>query len=55
MLYKNPDSTEYTMEEVAMHDKKDDCWTVYKGKVFDITRYVSSHPGGKVSRLRLTL
>ena len=34
------------MSEVAQHRKKDDCWTVYKGKVYNITSYIERHPGG---------
>ena len=29
------------------HDKPNDCWTVYNGKVYDITRYQDFHPGGR--------
>ncbi|CAI2377134.1 unnamed protein product [Moneuplotes crassus] len=47
LLYKDPDKKKYTIEEVAKHDKRDDCWTIFDGKVFDVTRYLSSHPGGK--------
>ncbi len=35
----------YTMEEVAKHDNKDDCWFVIDGKVYDVTEY-TKHPGG---------
>jgi cytochrome b involved in lipid metabolism len=34
------------MEEVAKHNTKDDCWTVYKGIVYDVTDYAPCHPGG---------
>ncbi|CAI2377593.1 unnamed protein product [Moneuplotes crassus] len=44
---KTPGAKYYTMEEVAKHKKADDCWTVWQGKVYDITSYVKSHPGGK--------
>lgn len=33
-------------EEVKKHNKIDDCWTVVKGRVYDITKVLKSHPGG---------
>mmetsp|Transcript_29197 Transcript_29197/g.33423 ORF Transcript_29197/g.33423 Transcript_29197/m.33423 type:complete len:148 (-) Transcript_29197:255-698(-) len=44
---KDPSTNKITKEEVAKHKSREDCWTIYDGKVFDITRYISSHPGGK--------
>ncbi len=40
--------TEYTLEEVAQHDTKDDCWQAIDGIVYDFTPYIASdeHPGG---------
>ena len=35
-----------SMEEVRLHNKESDCWTVLNGKVFDITEYLQYHPGG---------
>lgn len=32
--------------EVAKHDKIDDCWVVIDGYVYDLTDFISSHPGG---------
>jgi predicted heme/steroid binding protein len=37
---------EYTMEEVATHNKKDDVWVVVKGVVMDCTNFLPDHPGG---------
>jgi cytochrome b involved in lipid metabolism len=37
---------EYTMEEVAKHNKKDDLWVVVKGVVLDLTNWLDDHPGG---------
>lgn len=38
----------YTMEEVSKHNKPDDLWTVYKGNVYNLSSFVSDHPGGYV-------
>lgn len=37
-----------TLEEVKKHTTADDLWTHYKGNVYDITLFVSSHPGGNI-------
>lgn len=36
----------YTVAEVAKHNTGTDCWSVVNGNVYDLTPYVSSHPGG---------
>eukprot|EP00567_Pseudictyota_dubia_P012303 CAMPEP_0197442446 /NCGR_PEP_ID=MMETSP1175-20131217/8463_1 /TAXON_ID=1003142 /ORGANISM="Triceratium dubium, Strain CCMP147" /LENGTH=136 /DNA_ID=CAMNT_0042972923 /DNA_START=100 /DNA_END=510 /DNA_ORIENTATION=- len=43
---------EITLEEVAKHDKQDDCWLIIGNantggpKVYDVTKYLDDHPGG---------
>jgi len=37
---------EFTMEEIAKHNKKDDLWVVVKGVVMDLTDWLEEHPGG---------
>lgn len=37
----------YTLDQVAEHNTANNCWTVIGGSVYDITRYVSAHPGGR--------
>lgn len=32
--------------ELAEHKSQFDCWTAYKGKVYNITQYAAYHPGG---------
>jgi len=42
----------YTMEEVARHNKADDCWLVAHGRVYDVTSFVALHPAGATAILR---
>jgi cytochrome b involved in lipid metabolism len=44
---ENPDAIPISLEEVAKHDKENDCWTIYQGRVYDVTKYAPVHPGGK--------
>lgn len=44
---EDPDGQFYTPEEVMKHNREDDCWTVYQGKIYDVTDYLDYHPGGK--------
>ena len=37
----------YTRQEVSLHDKDDDCWIVVGGRVYDVTQWMDSHPGGR--------
>mmetsp|Transcript_10241 Transcript_10241/g.11773 ORF Transcript_10241/g.11773 Transcript_10241/m.11773 type:complete len:824 (+) Transcript_10241:243-2714(+) len=34
-------------KEVAKHNKEDDAWVVIHGKVYDVTKFKSTHPGGE--------
>lgn len=36
----------FTISEVALHDSKEDCWTVISGNVYDLTKFINRHPGG---------
>jgi len=37
----------FTTEEIANHNKQDDCWFILQGKVYDVTSFMDHHPGGK--------
>ncbi|EMF10958.1 fumarate reductase [Sphaerulina musiva SO2202] len=43
--FKVPEQ-EYSLEEVAKHNKKDDLWIAVKGVVMNVTDWVDEHPGG---------
>lgn len=36
----------YTAAEVFSHNSADSTWLVIEGKVYDVTKYLDSHPGG---------
>lgn len=37
----------YTTKTVAMHNSKSSCWTIVNNNVYDITSYITQHPGGE--------
>ena len=41
-----PASTGYTMERVKANGTSSSCWTVINGYVYDLTKWIGSHPGG---------
>ncbi|KAJ2378965.1 hypothetical protein IW150_000464 [Coemansia sp. RSA 2607] len=41
-----------THEEVQKHNKRDDCWMIIGNKVYNVTRYMDFHPGGKTQLMR---
>lgn len=42
----NLKTTEYTLAQVATHKTPSDCWTTINGGVYDVTPWISKHPGG---------
>ncbi|KAE8336792.1 hypothetical protein BDV24DRAFT_154930 [Aspergillus arachidicola] len=44
----------FTSAEVAHHNKESSCWVVLYGKVYDVTHFLSSHPGGSQAILRVS-
>lgn len=49
MQTKTPSKKEmkkYTIEEVCRHNSKLDAWTIIKDKVYDISGFLTEHPGG---------
>ncbi|XP_037298716.1 sulfite oxidase, mitochondrial isoform X2 [Manduca sexta] len=44
---KRPDLPTYRAEEVSQHDNIKSFWVTYKHGVYDITKFLPSHPGGE--------
>lgn len=38
-------------EELKTHNSPTNCWISYKGRVYDITRYLEFHPGGEFPQI----
>ena len=39
-------ATSYTANDVAKHASAKSCWSIIDGNVYDLTKWVSRHPGG---------
>lgn len=40
-------STSYTLSQVATHNTAQDCWTTISGGVYNLTAWITEHPGGE--------
>ncbi|KAK5582895.1 hypothetical protein RB653_004484 [Dictyostelium firmibasis] len=46
---KSDDSVKYfTIEQIKKHNKKEDFWTIFRDKVYDLTDFWKTHPGGDI-------
>jgi cytochrome b involved in lipid metabolism len=43
----------YTMEKVRANNNEASCWSVIDGNVYDLTKWIGSHPGGRGNILSL--
>jgi len=43
---------EYTLEEVSSHNTEADAWMVIDHNVYDVTKYINVHPGGRDAIIR---
>jgi cytochrome b involved in lipid metabolism len=41
-----PTKVGYTMDQVKANNSSTSCWSVIDGNVYDLTRWINSHPGG---------
>jgi len=44
---------EYTKKEVSKHNTAIDCWIIVNNRVFDVTNFLSDHPGGRKVLIRM--
>ena len=42
----SPTKVVYTMDKVKLNNTDRSCWSVVDGNVYDLTRWINSHPGG---------
>ena len=50
---KEAEPAGYTMADVRLHASAASCWTAIQGNVYDLTSWISRHPGGKSAITRL--
>jgi cytochrome b involved in lipid metabolism len=43
----------YSMAQVKTHDSASSCWSVVDGNVYDLTRWIGKHPGGRARILQM--
>jgi fatty acid desaturase/cytochrome b involved in lipid metabolism len=41
----------YTLDDIAKHNTPKDCWVALHGNVYDLTKFLPTHPGGDVIKL----
>jgi len=41
-----PTTTTYTAAQVATHSTQGNCWIIISSKVYNVTNFISAHPGG---------
>jgi len=45
-MTENPDQL-FTKEDVSKHNQPDDCWIIIEDNVYDVTKFLDDHPGGR--------
>lgn len=47
VLNDNVNPKEFTLDEIAKHNNEQDCWVIIRDIVYDLTKFLPDHPGGK--------
>ena len=47
MKMENEEVKMLSAEYVRLHSTEDDAWVIHEGSVYDVTKFLSKHPGGK--------
>ncbi|KAL7473733.1 hypothetical protein ACHAXS_014220 [Conticribra weissflogii] len=42
----------YSLSEISRHSTRQSTWLIYRSQVLDVTKWISSHPGGEQTLLR---
>lgn len=53
VVSQTPTEKTFTMAEVAVHKDAKSCYTVVNGNVYDVTSFITKHPGGASKILSL--
>jgi cytochrome b involved in lipid metabolism len=48
-----PADGQVSAEELRLHCHKADAWTAVRGVVYDITDFISKHPGGQTALIKI--
>lgn len=46
-MSQNTQYKEFSLKEVEKHNTEKDCWIIFNNEVYDLTKFISRHPGGK--------
>ena len=49
----SPKPSTFSLAEVRQHNSQSSCWSAIDGNVYDLTKWISRHPGGQRDILRL--